>query len=549
MNRNLSLLTDHGYDLCVIGGGIYGVCVAWDAILRGLSVVVLEKGDFGGGTSSNTLRVIHGGIRHLPNGDIIQMRESIHERTVWMRIAPHLVRPLPFVIPTYRNSGKGKMRLSLGLLLYDLIACDRNRLQDPEKHIPRGRIISREECLRLLPGIDGDGLTGAAMYHDAQMYNSERLLLSILKSAAKEGATVANYTEVTDFLRDGARVTGVKARDVLSGDSLEVRAKIVVNAGGPWVSHILDRLNGGRPKTRFPLSKAINLGVDQLFPECAVALQSRGSRLFFITPWRNRSLIGTAHLPYNGAPDKFHLQEEDIHGFIHELNMCSPNIAVRYEDVLFWHAGLVPARKHQGGTGEIELVNRCELLDHRKRDGIDGLISVIGVKFTTARNVAEKVNNLVLRKLGYAPSKSKSGELPVYGGSIDRVDSFLNEAIALRPYGLNAESIRHLVLNHGSAYQDVLKHAEGDPDRAQKITPHSEVLETEVVHAIRDEMAQQLADVVFRRTELGTLGYPGDRGLARCATMMARELRWGHARTDQELQQVKRLFTLRPGNA
>ena len=323
MKRDPARLSDEMYDVVVIGGGIYGACVAWDAALRGLSVALVEKGDFGHATSSNSLRLIHGGLRYLQHLDIRRMRRAIRERMIWMRIAPHLVHPLPVLVPTYGHWIRGREVLSLALKINDLISFDRNRLKDPEKYIPRGRLISRTECIQLLPGIEEEGLTGGALWYDCQMYNSERLILSILRSASEAGADVANYVEVTGFIREGDHARGVKARDVLRGDEIDIRAKIVINTGGPWIDKVLNLHNRSNHR-RVRLSKAMNAVTRPLVRDCAVGLRMRerkassngfdaaASRLLFFTPWRRHTLVGTFQAPYGGDPDNFEITESDI---------------------------------------------------------------------------------------------------------------------------------------------------------------------------------------------------------------------------------------------
>lgn len=230
MQRNAIALTQNVYDLLIIGGGIYGACIARDASLRGLSVALVEKADFGCATSANSLKTIHGGLRYLQHGDLKRMRESIGDRKILMQIAPHLVHPLKVVLPTYGHGMRGKEAMALALAVNDLVSCDRNFLADPQKHIPPGRVISKNQCLQLLEGIDSQGLTGGAIFYDAQVYNSERLILSFLRSAVQAGADVANYVEVVGFLQMGDRITGVTAKDVLTGDSFQIQAKTVVNA-------------------------------------------------------------------------------------------------------------------------------------------------------------------------------------------------------------------------------------------------------------------------------------------------------------------------------
>ena len=544
MKRDLFRLSDVEFDLCVIGGGIYGACVAWDATLRGLSVALIDKGDFGHATSFNSQKVIHSGFRYLQNADIARMRESIRERRTWMAIAPHLVHPLPFVIPTYRDSTRPKELLSLALKVYDLISFDRNKLQDPQKHIPAGRIISKREFAELLPGIDTTDLTGAAMFYDGQMHSSERLVISFVKSAAKAGAVVANYVEAIDFLMDGDRATGVRAKDAFTGDELNIRARLIVNTSGPWVNRVLDGLDGRYPK-RVDLMKVMYLVASQPVPTVAVGLLGRGSKFTFVTPWHNRSLIGTAELPYqDGELDGFRICEKDVQDFVEKVNRSRPCISLRREDVVFLRGGIVPADEKSARHGHLQLASRGKILDHRKDIRVDGLISAVGVKFTTARSVAERIVDLVFKKLGYRPPKSKSAHTPLYGGAIDLFDRFLAQATAQRPPELDERAARHLVHTYGSAYSDVLKYADRYPDAAERITDDSETLKAEVVHGIREEMAQKLSDVVLRRTDIGAIGHPGDPSLAACAYIMAEEMGWDRSRTIREVDEVEDAFAL-----
>ena len=214
----------------VVGAGVYGAATAWDASLRGLSVALIDKADFGSGTSFNNLKTIHGGIRYLQHADFKRMRESVRERRNLMRIAPHLVHPLPFLVPTYRGGFmKSRAVMRMALVVNDLVSWDRNRLDDRQKHLPAGRALGRDECLQLAPGLESENLTGGVLWHDAQMHNSDRLTLSFVLSAAEEGAVVANFVEATNLIRARGRVVGVQARDALEdADGLEIRGKLVV---------------------------------------------------------------------------------------------------------------------------------------------------------------------------------------------------------------------------------------------------------------------------------------------------------------------------------
>jgi glycerol-3-phosphate dehydrogenase len=546
MVRNPANLSRHTYDVLVIGGGIYGVCVAWDAALRGLSVALVEKGDFGHATSSNSLRVIHGGLRYLQHGDIRRVRRSIQERTTFMRIAPYLVHPLPILIPTYGHSLRGKEIFSIAMLINRFLAFDQNG----QKQFPGGRVVSRQECLRVIPGVYERGLTGAVVVYDCQMSNSERLVLSFARSAAQAGAELANYVEVTELRVKGGRITGVSARDALTGDELTIQAKSVVNAGGPWIDRIVASLNGGSLRQMAPFSKAFNLLINrQLISEYGVGMYSRstfkdrdaildkGSRLFFIIPWHNWSLIGTAHLSYNVDPDNFHVTQAEIQAFIDEINQAYPYADLKAEDVHCAYGGLLPIARCTNGA--VHLVRHHRLYDHRKQDQIDGLISVLGVKFTEARYVAEKTVDTIFRKLGNKPPKSMTAVTPLYGGQIDQFDKFLTEETERKSREVSTDMVRLLISQHGSAYSNVLKYVKKTNEAGQPILGACSITRAEVLHSIREEMAQKLVDIVFRRSTLALPGSLTEGSLKMCAAVMAQELGWNEERVRREIAEVR----------
>jgi glycerol-3-phosphate dehydrogenase len=567
MKRDIAELAGREYDLLVIGGGVYGVCTAWDAALRGLSVALAEKADFGHATSSNTLRVIHGGLRYLQHGDIRRLRRSVFERSTFMRIAPHLVHPLPFLIPTYGHLMRGKEIFSLALLLNHVVGFNGNNLEDPQKQLPRGRIISRGECLRLFPGIDDRGLTGAIITYDAQMYNSERLLLSIARSAAKAGAELANYFEVFGLLRKGDRVAGVKARDLLSGNEVDVRARTVVNTSGPWLNQILGLLNGHQPRRKLMFSKAFNLLVNrQIVSHYAIGLYSngrfndpdallnKGSRLFFITPWHHRSLIGTVHLPYDADPDRVSVTAREAHAFLDELNKACPAVDLRRSEVSLVYTGLLPMSDFS--ASETQLLKRYQIYDHQREDGVCGFISVTGVKFTEARHVAERTVDLVFKKLGRMAPKPASAVTPVHGGHIERFQTFFTQETARCPRGLSTEAIQQLIYRYGSAYSEVLKYLDDGHEPAPVTSapsspnaicnsPASSLINAEIRYSMRQEMARKLADVIFRRTELGLAGNPGEACLNDCARIMSKELGWNATKTQNEINGVSSILARR----
>ena len=553
MKRNIARMSNKTYDLLIVGGGIYGATCAWDAASRGLSVALLDKGDFGSENSSNSQKIIHGGLRYLQHGDFGRMRESIRERTTLMRIAPHLVHPMPCIIPTYGHIMRFAMPFALKI--FNLASFDRNRLNDPQKHIPDARIISKEDCLRLIPGIMANGLAGGLIWHDSQAYNTERLVLSFIRSAEKAGADVANYLEVVGFLMDGNRVTGVKARDILDDHELEFQAKIVLNASGAWVDRILGLLKTPI-RHRISLSKMHLIVVNRVFvKDCAFGVKFRkefkdgdavinkGYRLLFISPWRNYSLIGTAQEQYQGDPGDLEMTEDDIQRFIEEVNEAYPYATLTRKDVSFFYEGLIPIDK-VNSDGNVKISKKNKICDH-KEEGIEGLISIVSVKYTTARNAAQMITDMVFKKIGKNPPKCTTMNTPIYGGDIERFNNFLKDAIEKRPQELDEGIMRNLIYNYGSEYQEVLKYLDETPSYSQRITDSLDVIEAEIIHGIREEMAQKLTDVIMRRTELGTGEYPGDEGLKTCARIMAQELGWDRLRVRKEIKEVKSIYTPR----
>lgn len=562
MRRDPAALSDREYDVVVVGGGIFGICSAWDAALRGLSVALVERGDFAHATSANSFKIVHGGVRYLQHADLPRIRESSRERSALLRIAPHLVQPLPIAIPTYGHGARGKELLWAGLRLYDLLTFDRNRrIRDPARRIPRSRFISRGEALELFPGLAARDLTGAAIFSDAQMYNPQRLALSFLRSAVERGAQAANYVEATAFLRSADRVTGVKARDVLSGRKLEIRGRLVLNAAGPWAERLLSEGGGLRLDPPGTYSRDACFVVPRrLAGEVALAVQgrtrdpdailSRQARHLFIVPWREYTLIGVWHVVHGGGPDSFAVTEHELRGFLDEINEAYPPLGLTLAEVSTWNAGLVLFGENLPGQTDLSTGKRSRLVDHAQEHGVQGLLSLIGVRYTTARGEAARAIDRALDQLGLPLAESTTADTPIHGGGIESFDDFLRSATQrhaglLDSGALDGAALRSLLRNHGSAYREVLRLVEEDPSRGRRLGS-SHVIRAEVVHAAREEMAQKLADVVFRRTELGTGGHPGEAPLRECARVMAGELGWSPERERVELEETRGAFPLPP---
>jgi glycerol-3-phosphate dehydrogenase len=401
LNRDLARLTAREHDVVIVGGGIHGAAAARDAAQRGLDVALVEARDFGSGASWNSLKTIHGGLRHLQALDVRGLRESARERRALMRIAPEVVRPQPFLVPVYGHGARGREALALGLRAFDLLTPDRNAGLPPERRLPRSRMLGADEVRARLPGVPTEGLTGGALWHDAQVASSERLLMGFLHAAAQDGAALANFVEVTALLREGARVRGVQARDVETGAALEVRARVVLGAAG--ASHGEIARLAGAAQAPPPLVEAMNLVLARpLAGDVAVGARADG-RFLFIVPWRGRAIVGTEYWDVQSTVPL----EERVDAFLAAAQRAFPWAALRPADVVLVHRGRVPGRS---GT---DLVTRHRVVDHGRVHGVGGLVSIQSAKYTTARAAAEEAIDLVLRRLGRPPVACRSGDTPL----------------------------------------------------------------------------------------------------------------------------------------
>jgi len=550
VKRNIAVLTDKSFDLIVIGAGIFGSCTAWDAALRGLSVALVEKKDFSHATSANHFKVVHGGIRYLQHGDVVRIRESSRERSALLRIAPHMAKPLPIVIPTYGHGLRGKELLSVGMLLYDLLTWDRNRGLQYEQRVPRGSFISRQKICEMFPGLDKKGLTGGAVFYDGQMCNPPRLALAFLRSAVEKGAEVANYVEAQDFIWEGNRVTGVVARDQLSGDTLQIRGKMVVNAAGPWAAHLLDNKKELRRNVEpvfsrdlsFIVRKTIDPSYGLAVPtgvKDADAVLDRGGRHLFFVPWHEYTLVGVWHKIVPAPPENITVSAEELRNFTEEVNNCYPALNISPDDIVRVNTGLtLYGEEEKQGEVTMSFGKRSILVDHEREHNIPGMITLIGVRATTARGMAEKTIDLVVKKFHGRHIPCRTETTPIFGGETTNLPGLIAEAVQTRPPGMDPEQMELLVGNYGTHYQDVLKTAADKPELLQTFRG-SHVIRAEVLHAIRHEMAVHLGDIVFRRTDLGTAAVPDMDVLRECAQLMAAELGWSEERMKGEINDVK----------
>jgi glycerol-3-phosphate dehydrogenase len=535
MQRDLDRLTAQTFDLLVVGGGIYGLAIAYDAAQRGLSVALVEREDFGSGASFNHLRTIHGGLRYLQTLDVKRARESVRERRTIARIAPHAVRPTPFALPLYRSLTRGKIALRAAFILDRLLAAGRNRGIASSHRLPAGRVVSRSTAIQHYPGLRRQGLTGAAVWHDYVMTEPDRLTFSFALAASEHGALLANHLEATAPLMDGRRVAGVRVRDRLTGREREIAARLTVNATGGQVDALLKPLN---ISSGVPMLKAMNLVTRRDAGEEALGGKSSTGKNLFLVPWRERALFGTWESERPADPNDASITEEELSAFIKELNHAFPALDLSPSDVTLVHQGLLPAIVR--GT-HATLQGHEQIRDHGSQ-GIEGLLTVAGTKYTTARAVAERVTNRVLSKLGRAAVPCHTATTALPGGGIRDVGFTIGEARRDHDAGLPSDTIPHLIGAYGSRFRDVLDVAGTRSEWRTRIAKDSPVIGAQLVHAVRREMALTLADAVLRRTPIGALGDPGDEALAAAAAIVGSELGWSEERRLEEVTAVRRFY-------
>jgi glycerol-3-phosphate dehydrogenase len=548
VKRDLWALSENSFDILIVGGGAFGAAAAWDASLRGLRVAIIDQSDFGSGASAECFKMVHGGIRYLQHGDIRRLRFSCGERSAMLRIAPHLVNPLPIVIPTYGHGRQGKGFLGAGLLAYDLLTIGRNaNIADGTRHIANTRLLSKNQVLDLFPELEQRTLTGGAVFEDGQMYNPARLVLAFIKSAAKLGAVAANHVEALRFLWDGKRVCGVRARDRVSKDEFDIRAKLVLNAAGPWADYLL------QDEEHFPGHRRGHFSRDACFlvdrkPKSAHALAvpgwskdsdalvSRAARHLFAVPWRDCTLIGVWHRLFSQRPDTAQVDETEIESWLEEMNASQPAMRLTRDDVIYANCGLVPFGDGRTAPGHLSFGKESRFIDHRAH-GVGALVSLIGIRFTTARGDSAQALDLLLDQLPGAPARAPTEQAPLAGGNIS--DFAVLQADARREVTpqIPTRTLHAWLRNHGTDYRALATLAE-IPGQATRLG-ESDTVMAEVTHAVQMEMAIHLDDVVLRRTDLGSGSHPGESALTAAAQGMQSLLGWTDEQRDEEVGATK----------
>lgn len=513
--ENLARLAEETFDVLVIGGGITGAAIARDAVLRGFRTALVEKGDFAVGTSSRSTRLVHGGIRYLEYGEFRLVFDACSERRILRRIAPRLVRPLPFLYPLYAGQRPAPWKLRLGLALYDVLSLFRN--------VQRHRWLSPEEATRREPILSSQGLVGVGRYYDAEV-NDARLTLAMARSAHLHGAVVVNYTPVVGLMKAGGKIVGAQVVDARTGREIEVRARVVVNATGVWTDHVR-RLDQPDARPMLRPTKGIHFLIPRarLYTHHAIIFPSpRDGRHLFIIPWKDFAFVGTTDTDYEGDLDDPAADAEDVAYLLEAVNHLLPGASVGEDEIISTWAGLRPL---VAAPGHPSAVSRKHVIV----ESPSGLVTITGGKLTTARRMAEELTDRVAKRLAemgvFARSDCRT-QAPVEGAQVEPVEM---EGVA-EPVG------RHLAETYGGDARRILGYVEENPTLGEPIVPGLPYLLAEALYAVRHEMALTLSDVLIRRTHV--IYEADDGGIARAravAGVMAPHLGWDAAEIERQL--------------
>jgi glycerol-3-phosphate dehydrogenase len=500
--------TNQTFQLAIVGGGIIGAGIARDAARRGLRTILIEKADFGSGTTAGSTRLIHGGLRYLEMLDFGLVRMDLRERETLLRIAPHLVKPLPFHLPYFEAGWFYRTKMQIGLWLYDLLSYD--------KSLPNRGYVSAGEISAREPGLRREGLSGASTFYDAQVNMPERLCLENVLDAARHGCVVRNGVEVTGTIKDGNRVAGIRIRNE-AGQPEEIRADLVCNTSGPWFDEVAGRLQPGAPH-RVRTTKGIHLAMEPLNRQAWVLFSPVDRRLFFAIPWMGLTWLGTTDTDFRGDAATAAATPADVEYLLRSTEHYFPE--VRGKAICYTNAGV---RALVTKPGKESAVSRSHQLVDGERVGAPGLLSVVGGKITGYRAIAEEATDLAARKLGAtaACTTARAGLPGAYAAGDEA--ALEREALAA---GIPASSATALLQHYGARLSALAALCRQQPDLAQPIHPDYPDIRAQIPLAVREEFCRNLDDFLVRRTGLGFSPDQGQRAAEPAASLLAEQLGW-----------------------
>ncbi len=500
-----SLEKDKIYDVLVIGGGISGAAILWDSILRDLSGILIEKNDYASGTSQATSKLIHGGLRYLKNADFALVKESLDERRILAKLTSHSIRPMGFLIPIYDY--KNKYLLQIGLTLYDFLSLNKNKDLCSDSKIPSHEYLNRERTISEDPNIPRANLMGSVLYYDYANINPERHTCEFIFSAKRRGGNAFNYTSVTHIERI-QDIYHISVMDRLTNRVFVLKSRTIVNAAGPWADQI-DSLALKKQSTHLLRSKGIHIVTRNISQKhCSIRITKNKKHLFII-PWRGKTIIGTTDVNYNEDPDSFSVTRQDIHNLISEINEYM-NFKIEESDVDYFYGGMRPLVDDSGDAkgSTYNISRKTEITDHKDL-GFPGFYTALGGKYTTSRNLAEKVVDKICEKVDRGLSCTTK-DTKLYSGNFSDLPTLIKE-LKNRFSKLSDKKAYYLCTRYGSlAYEiaELGRDALKNKSKPIALSSDEEYYPEEIDYIARVEDVFFLSDFYFRRSGIGNLGRP-----------------------------------------
>ncbi|TRD17860.1 glycerol-3-phosphate dehydrogenase/oxidase [Palleronia caenipelagi] len=520
------------YDLVVIGAGINGLGIARDAAARGLRVALIEKEDIGSGTSSWSGRLIHGGLRYLEQGDVALVRESLRERERLFRLAPHIVKPVPLMMPFYAHNRRSSWTIRAGMLAYDVLSFD--------KSPPNHTVLSREDTLRRFPEMNGDGLVGSAIFYDGQVVWSERLCAEVALQAAAEGCHIFTHSRVDGFTQEGETLTGASFVDEITGARATLATRLAVNAAGPWVDTVLKGQPAGG-KRHIGGAKGSHLVVDPFpgAPADVVYYESRADgRLVLVIPWGEKYLIGTTDKKFDEDPDLARADDAEVEYLLGEVNSLIPTANLTEEDILYTYSGVRPL-PFVPAQSEWKVPRSHVIHDHAPQ--CRGLLSIIGGKLTTYRSLAEETVDEVFAQLGRKAPPCTTARAVFPGARVADWDAYRTQLVATTQ--VPSATVERLVGIYGARAGDILAIGAEDPRLLESFDPETGAIGAELVFTYETEFCRTLTDALIRRIMVGLNGTCGRASLDRAAAILAERQGWSDTRRIHEIEDYLRYIS------
>ena len=546
MKRCFLSLDDTDFDAVIVGGGIHGAAAFALLASQGYKLALIERQDFASGTSGNSLKILHGGLRYLQNLNFPRFRESIRCRHVFTQIAPHLLSPQRFITPLYRGYSPPLMLIRVALKINNWLGRDRNRDCAPELTLPGATLLSRDQCLAALPDISERALLGAIQWFDDVIDDTERMTLMFVKSALTQnsGAVALNYVNADSLRIHNGTVTGIRATDMVTGRKTTINTTNVIIAAGADAEALLP--DDVRGKSHGTYAKGVNLVIDRkLFGECAVGLsgvaagpiggtphQHSKERLYFFVPWYGKTLAGTYYKINGSAETHAQSEEADVQALLNELNRVYPQGSLTREDVCFWHTGFLETAHECKARDYPTLQDRWRVTDYTS-EALSGVLSVSGVKYTTAPEVARQISNWMNNRCRPPKNSQVIPSLPSNAANVVRSD--LTALI---------DRHSHILHRYGPDARAILEMMQSEPVLEEYLDTKSFLTAAEVLFFINDEMAVHLTDVVFQRCNLGSTGSLSEAVVKRLADFMAMHMGWSQEQKRHEVEELEKRFQL-----